>query len=85
MGIKRLADKQYFFTVTSISGIITALYGQDDLHPFIAIKTSRGDELTIAVSPIQEKEVKKLYIGLNLKFRVRLKKDAISRQLLESS
>ncbi len=82
-GLTKLDSKQYYFSITTLYGKVVSLYGKNEDRPSIAIITSSGQDYYINVTPEQEKEVSHFYKGLNLRLRVRLKKDIKDGNVLQ--
>ncbi|MGZ3767544.1 MAG: hypothetical protein ACXVA2_22970 [Mucilaginibacter sp.] len=83
--LTKLESNQFYYSITTLSGKLISLYGKNEAKPSIAIRISNGEEFTIHVTPSQEKEVSEFYKGLNLRLRVRLKKDIKNGNVITAS
>ncbi len=73
--LTKLDAKQFYFSITTLNGKIVSLYGRNEDKPAIAVKLASTEDVIINVTADQEKEISNFYKGLNLRLRVRLKKD----------
>ncbi|QEM07445.1 hypothetical protein DIU31_029555 [Mucilaginibacter rubeus] len=78
-------DKNYYYSITSITGQVQALYGKVEANPHVFVRTSNGFEYSIYVTREQELQLSKFYKNANIRFRIRSRIEIANGEATQSN